>query len=298
MAETDLVGKYFHSLFLAGDKREFYFEIQGKTYPIPHDEMDGQFGLRKSLESQGLKFTTATNPNRKIPSLFKRIIGLVRWLSIKPDRAIWRTRREKAGFQKHAALTIAKADLDRIKSEISHSLTAHLIHSLNKAMLPHFKNSKTSWWLLPVALPDSTRTSGNHISFLDLLIPKEMTAEEVGAQLKEKLKNGEYWGHLMAFKLLHFISPKLLSKFLPHFFSTFQRTMTFSHLGQWEVPDLKMEDFNMIAPAFSLSPVFLVCIELNGNMGLYLSQQSHLDLPLESIMKNWKETLNLSATQR
>lgn len=297
MAETDLVGKYFHSLFLAGDKREFYFEIQGKTYPIPHDEMDGQFGLRKSLETHGLKFSTATNPDRKIPSSLNRIVSMIRWLMIMPDRAIWRTRREMAGFQKHCTLVIPKVELDQIKAGIHCSLTAHLIHSLNQAMLPHYKNCKTAWWLLPVALPDSTRTNGNHISFLDLIIPKEMTTEEVGAQLKDKLKRGEYWGHLMAFKLLHFVSPSLLSKFFPHFFSKFQRTMTFSHLGQWEVPDLKMEDFNMIAPAFSLSPVFLVCIELNGNMGLYLSQQSHLDLPLESIMKNWKEILSLSATQ-
>jgi len=67
--------------------------------------------------------------------------------------------------------------------------------------------------------------------------------------------------------------------------------MTFSHLGQWEVPDLEIIDFDMIAPAFSLSPVFLVCIELNGNLGLYLSKQDHLDVPLEKIMENFKKLL-------
>lgn len=294
----DLVGKYFHSLFLAGDKREFYFEIEGKTYPIPHDEMDGQFGLRQSLQKHGLSFTCATNPDRKIPSLSKRLIELIRWLSIMPERAVWKTRREKAGFQKHATLVIHRNELDSIKNALQCSLTAHLIHTLNHAMMPYYEKNKTAWWLLPVALPDSTRKNGNHISFLDLLITPEMSSQEVGAQLKEKLKTGGYWGHLLAFKLLHFVSPTLLSQFLPHFFSKFQRTMTFSHLGQWEVKDLSMDQFHVIAPAFSLSPVFLVCIEMNGNMGLYLSQQSHLNLPLESIMLKWKELLIPQAIQR
>jgi hypothetical protein len=291
LSKTDLVGKYFHSLFLAGDKREFYFIIQGKTYPIPHDEMDGQYGLRKSFESQKLKFKSGINPDRKIPSFSSRLKAMIKWLMVMPDRALWKTRTGKAGHQVYSNVVIEKEDLDKIKSNIQSSLTTHLIYSLNQASMPYYEKSKNAWWLLPVALSDSSRTSGNHISFLDLFITPDMKEEEIGAMLKEKLKSGDYWGHLMAFKLLHFVSPKLLSKFLPHFFSKFQRTMTFSHLGQWEVPDLEMKDFEMIAPAFSLSPVFLVCIELNGNLGLYLSKQDHLDVPLDDIMKSFKSIL-------
>lgn len=291
MPRTDLVGKYFHSLFLSGDKREFYFIIEGKSYPIPHDEMDGQFGLRKSLETHGLSFKSGLNPDRKMPSFPSRILSMLKWLSWIPSRATWPVRSKPAGHQKYSNIVIEKADVDKIKSSISTSLTSHLIYTLNQAALPYYEKSKNAWWLLPVALPDSTRENGNHISFLDLYIKPEMNAAEVGAMLKEKLKKGEYWGHLMAFKLLHLTGRTLLSRFLPMFFSKFQRTMTFSHLGQWEVPDLNIKDFDMIAPAFSLSPVFLVCIELNGNLGLFLSKQDHLDVPIETIMENFKTNL-------
>lgn len=297
MPKPDLVGKYFHSLFLAGDKREFYFIIQGKSYPIPHDEMDGQFGLRKSLTTHGLTFTSGTNPDRARPSFITRFISMIKWLTIIPmNRATWKTRREKAGPQKYSNLVIHRAELDKIKSGLKTTLTSHLIYTLNQATMPYYEKSKNAWWLLPVALPDSTRQNGNHISFLDLFITPEMSAAEVGGQLKEKLKSGAYWGHLMAFKLLHFTGRNLLSKFLPLFFSQFQRTMTFSHLGQWEVPELDMNDFEMIAPAFSLSPVFLVCVELNGNLGLYLSKQDHLDVPLEKIMESFRTLLLGSAS--
>lgn len=292
MPGIDLVGKYFHSLFLAGDKREFYFIIQGKSYPIPHDEMDGQLGLRKSLETHKLKFKSGLNPDRKRPSFLSRLISMIKWLTVMPgSRATWPVRREKASLQKYSNLIIEKTDLDKIKSTITTSLTTHLIYTLNQAAMPYYQKSKNAWWLLPVALPDSTRIHGNHISFLDLYITPDMKAGEVGAMLKEKLKSGDYWGHLMAFKLLHLTGRTLLSKFLPFFFSKFQRTMTFSHLGQWEVPELQMKDFEMIAPAFSLSPVFLVCIELNGNLGLYLSQQNHLNVPLDAIMNDFKTKL-------
>lgn len=291
MPRTDLVGKYFHSLFLAGDKREFYFIIEGKSYPIPHDEMDGQFGLRQSLETHKLTFKSGINPDRKRPSFISRFQSMIRWLSWMPNRATWPIRTNPAGHQKYSNLVIDKAHVDKIKSSISTSLTSHLIYTLNQAAMPYYENSKNAWWLLPVALPDSTRENGNHISFLDLYITPDMKAAEVGAMLKDKLKKGDYWGHLMAFKLLHLTGRTLLSRFLPMFFSKFQRTMTFSHLGQWEVPNLDMKDFDMIAPAFSLSPVFLVCIELNGNLGLYLSKQDHLEVPLEKIMEKWKTLL-------
>lgn len=226
------------------------------------------------------------------PGFLKRLWELVRWYArffpFKPTP--WKQTGKVIGH------TVSAVTL--LEDWRPESLTVLLLKALDTTSRPYLQDPVgRTHWMSPVGLYaniDRELPPANRVSFVDLKLIPTTSPEELRLNLREQLKELNYWGTVLTMAGSVMFGRKAFAVFARYLHHFFRRTGTFSNLGDWTIPGLEQSEWwalgqGCVAP---MSPVEGTAIVVNGQLGLSVTMDPSLGLTKEDAQRfvaDWKK---------
>lgn len=307
MKAKDSVRIWFETLSSMGEDMDILLRCdvgQGmKDYRFHHGRFDAIGGFLTHVANVENPKTTLTLRG-KGAAPYKYLIGFLIYLlripfyaaAFKKKNKNWRAGKKKYLRETHffsheeTSLLIEKARSHNV------SVNTYILYHLNKSMQDLLVNKGKDIWLIPVNLRVNTKDnlSQNEVGFVDAVINKELSLNELQTQLKKRLKRNEHLGGVVGVALGvitgEFLLKKLvwLNKYLQ------VRTGVFTNLGEWEAQGCDHFKLSGFPPVLETQPIGASAITWCGKMTLSIQAHPILELnekELSNIKNKWINSL-------
>jgi hypothetical protein len=220
------------------------------------------------------------------PSFLKRMVLLTQWWTAVSYRSFFVPRGDSQEESLYGSRVVT------IKDE--KNLNSRILMALHQAL----ETNETSLWMLPVSLHKKVELGMkplNNVSFIDVKLKSNDTANDVKEKIARELKSGSYWGTIYSMFVPKILGKKMFIKTFPYFSHFLKRTGTFSNLGKWTIPGIPEEEsWGIKLTVVSLNPLAASALQVNGKLTIGLQTHSCLGLTkqkLDRILDLWQKAL-------
>ncbi len=235
-----------------------------------HADFDGISAIVDLAKKvSGEEFTSPTVRFTSEPKAFEKFKQLLKWyLKFWPFKpSLWKSHGKKKRVSAWKKFRLPK-DIT------SNELNTRLLLSLDRASLNYLRNPKQKrMWMIPVSLYekiDHTINGGNRISFIDVRIDESTTGMSLQNQIRQSLKEKNYWGTILTIKPVALVGVTLFALFLKTAHLSFRRTGTLTNMGEWKIPNLPQDEWWVFGDGMValMNPVVGTVMLLNGHLGI------------------------------
>lgn len=284
---------YSHLGRIQGDSCQYkgivYKEDERIEHVFDHRDHDGISAMIKILKEHDLFYSGIFKglKSRKKPkwmTIFKAFISFRLSMPYRPKVFKRGELISSTIIESEMMLTeLETKEIYNICREAKITFNAYLLFHIKELLKNYTENSERKMiFMLPVNLRDTIDESndfGNDVSFVDIMIGDEDSAQSIQNQIVQKFTRRLQWGAWLATKMIGFF-PKFLHEFLiKDYIKSTHRTGLVSSMGIWDYHQKYIgTTLNAIPVNFSHMPFSISAVDWQKRLNFGLSLNPNLGL--------------------